>query len=162
MLQAFERLPQEEYQIDICGFGPMGGLVQSYAATHPNCVFHGQVEQQELNRKYEQADLALNIRLKEDTNNDYSFPSKMISYIYSGTLVLSSDFSSLPDDYRAFLYVSEDDRPETIAKNIVNVFRSTEEEMIHRSNAGREYVLRHQSWYDVAREISEFLKSPAK
>ncbi len=77
-------------------------------------------------------------------------------------MVLSSDISSLPDDYRAFLYVSEDDRPETIAKNIVNVFRSTEEEMIHRSNAGREYVLRHQSWYDVAREISEFLKSPAK
>lgn len=159
MLNALALLPEDEYVIDICGQGSDDCLVERYAHKHSNCRFHGRVEQTELNRLYENADLAMNFRLPDNDDNDYSFPSKLISYLYSGSLVISSDFSSMPDAYRDFIFIVKDLCPETIANEIERIFMLEETTLTDIAARARSFVLENQSWDQVAKEIVSFIEN---
>lgn len=158
MLNALALLPEDAYTIDICGQGSEDCLVEDFARLHPNCCFHGRVEQDELNRLYEDADMMLNFRLPDDDDNDYSFPSKLISYLYSGSLVISSNFSSMPNAYRDFIFIVDNLRPETIANEIERIFTLDEETLNEMSARAREFVLKNQSWDQVAKEVVSFIE----
>lgn len=159
MLAALTLLPEDEYVIDICGQGSDDCLVEQFAQKHSNCRFHGRVEQTELNRLYENADLAMNFRLPDNDDNDYSFPSKLISYLYSGSLVISSDFSSMPDAYRDFIFIVKDLYPETIANEIERIFMLEETALTDIAARGRSFVLENQSWDQVAKEVISFIEN---
>lgn len=159
MLNALALLPEDEYVIDICGQGSDDCLVEHYAQKHSNCRFHGRVEQTELNRLYENADLAMNFRLPDNDDNDYSFPSKLISYLYSGSLVISSDFSSMPDAYRDFIFIVKDLYPETIANEIERIFMLEETALTDIAARARSFVLENQSWDKVAQDVVNFIEN---
>ena len=158
MLNAFTLLPQDEYQLDICGYGPMEDYVREYAQKHSNCTFHGRVSQEELDSLYSDADLMINLRLPDDEDNDYSFPSKIIGYLYSGTLVLSTDFSSLPDSYRPYVVLTDISSPHNVAQNIQQLFNKEENELNKTAKNAREFIINNQSWEKVVEDIIDFFK----
>ena len=159
MLDAISLLDESEYQVDICGYGPEEQQVKNFCEKHKNCIYHGRVSNEELDALYDKADLLLNIRLPDDEVNDFSFPSKLIGYMYSGTAVVSSDFSSLPDSYRDFLYITPDIDPECIAETIKNVFLQDEAELKERVKSARAFVETNQNWMTVGKSIIDFIES---
>ena len=159
MLDAISLLDETEYQVDICGYGPEEQQVKNFCEKQKNCIYHGRVSNEELDSLYDKADLLLNIRLTDDEVNDFSFPSKLIGYMYSGTAVVSSDFSSLPDSYRDFLYITPDIDPECIAETIKNVFLQDEAELKERVKSARAFVETNQNWMTVGKSIIDFIES---
>ncbi len=158
MLNAFALLNEDDYIIDICGYGPQEDLVNSFCEKHKNATYHGRVSNEELDNLYSQADLLVNIRLPEDEVNNFSFPSKLIGYLYSGTVVVSSDFSSLPDSYRDFIYVTKDIEPQTIADEIEFIFAQDESVLTERARKSREFVEKNQNWTAVTEDMVDFIK----
>jgi len=159
MLSAFSLLEESQYQIDICGYGPEEELIEKFCEKHKNCVYYGRVSNEKLDDLYSKADLLLNIRLPDDEANNFSFPSKLIGYMYSGTAVVSSDFSSLPDSYREFLYITKNVEPDSIAETINNVFLQDEAELNQKAKSARDFIEKNQNWTAVGKSIIEFIES---
>lgn len=159
MLKAFALLPEEDYVIDICGYGPEENLVNEYCNAHQNATYHGRVINEQLDNLYSQADLLVNIRLPGDEVTEFAFPSKLIGYLYSGTVVVSSDFSSLPDSYRDFVYVTKDVEPQTIADKIQFIFSQDDRELAERAKTAREFVEKNQNWTAVTKDMVDFIEN---
>lgn len=157
MLSAFSLLDESKYQIDICGYGPEEELIKDFCEKHNNCEYHGRVSNEELDALYNKADLLMNIRLPDDEVTDFSFPSKLIGYMYSGTAIVSSDFSSLPDSYREFLYITKNIEPDSIAETINSVFLQDEAELNNKAKSARDFIEKNQNWSAVGKSIIEFI-----
>lgn len=83
--------------------------------------FGGTVSFDQMIEIEKQASLLINPRPSKETFTKYSFPSKTLSYMLSGTPVLSTRIPGIPDEYNEYLFWFEDESVEGIAKRIVEV-----------------------------------------
>ena len=87
----------------------------------------------------------------------YSFPSKTLEYMSSGTPVLTSKLSGIPSEYYDYLYVIEDRGKESIKKAIEEVFDKSEEELISTGILAKNYVLNFKNCKTQTKKILDQL-----
>ena len=155
LLEAYAQLG-EEYRLHIYGYGPLEDAVKRAAAEHENIVFHGRFDPADTARILSGYNLLINPRQIDPTIENFTFPSKLVDYILTGKSVLTSDFKTLPPQYRQFLYLLEDMTPSSIAKAVKDVF---DDEMVLRQErglAGIEYIRENQTYQKIAEKIAAF------
>lgn len=109
LVSAFCRIDEPGWVLDIYGDGADMAYVKSLAKENPNVVFHGMVSNSQVVKAQRQADLLVNPR-KNQPMAEYSFPSKILEYMSSGTPMLGYKLSGVPQEYDAFYYpISTDD-----------------------------------------------------
>jgi glycosyltransferase involved in cell wall biosynthesis len=156
---AFQLLDQEKFVLHIYGSGPLEREIRKYAQANSNIIFHGIIANDEVLKVFAEADLLVNPRVTAASVCDFAFPSKMTEYVLSGTPVLTTNFSSMPQEYRKFVFVVEDESPEGFSAAIERVFRQDPSELEERCNRGVTFVRQHQSWRGIARNVCAFLAS---
>ena len=103
------RLATGNWQMWFYGRGPMEGAIRKAAESNPRVVFGGLVERDQLSRIYGRAALLVNVRDPDAAFTKYSFPSKLIEYLESGTPVLSTRLKGIPEAYENVLLLSDAD-----------------------------------------------------
>ena len=155
LLQAFSMLGKE-YQLHIYGYGPMEAEVKEAAKKHSNIHFHGRFAPEDTAHILSQYQLLINPRHIDPGIENFTFPSKLVDYILTGKSVLSSNFKTLPPQYRDFVYILEDMRPEMIADCVRNVFAEELEIRHVRGQAGIRYIQNNQTYDKIAEKIISF------
>jgi len=155
LLDAFSLLGSE-YQLHIYGYGPMEEDVRKAERECDNIFFHGRFDASDTKRILGQYQLLINPRRIDPEIENFTFPSKMVDYILTGKSVLTSDFKTLPDEYRDFAYVLEDLQPETIAEGVRRVFHESAAERQRRGEAGLTYIREHQTYNRIAEKLIRF------
>ena len=106
LLDAFTKT-SIDYKLLICGVGDGADDVKRYAEKDSRIVFLGSLPRTEVLRLQSEASLLINPRHKADAFTRYSFPSKTMEYMASGTPTLMSELDCLPEDYKQHLYSLE-------------------------------------------------------
>lgn len=104
------------------------------------------------------ATLLVNTRPTEDVFTKYSFPSKTLEYMSSGTPVLSTKLQGIPSDYWPYIYWISDDSIQGIASALERVLEMDNTTLYAKGYSAQNYVYLHKNNEVQGKKIYEFFK----
>ena len=106
-----------------------------------------------------EATLLINPRPTGEAFTAYSFPSKNLEYMASGTPVLTTKLSGMPREYDAYAYLFDDESVEGMAKTLAQVLAEPRETLHARGQAAKAFVLEQKSNTAQAKRLLAFVQS---
>ncbi len=116
LLDAFSSIPDPDAQLWICGVGDMEEAVKNAAKQDPRIQFKGFLPKSEVSALQTQCDVLVNPRTDEGEYTKYSFPSKTMEYLLSGSKVVMYRLPGIGDEYYRFIRTVDQPGPGAMAK----------------------------------------------
>ena len=132
-------------------------LVQ-LAKEDPRIFYGGLLLNSEIVTKEQEATLLINPRPTTEEFVKYSFPSKNMEYMVSGTPILTTVLPGMPREYYPHVYLLEDESSEGIAKKLKQVLLQSDEALFEKGCAARAFVLNTRNNVVQAQKILDMLK----
>lgn len=158
LLEAFALVPDPDVQLWICGAGEAEGEVKETSLRDPRVRYLGQVSRQEVLSLQRRATVLVNPRLDRGEFTRYSFPSKLLEYLLSGTLAIVRRLPGMPDEYFDHLIVADGDSAASLAAKIVEVCALPPAVRSRRGEAARRFVIEQKNGTTQARRILELIE----
>ena len=133
------KIPNAE--LHIYGNGPYAEELEEVAMHHHEVIYHGVVMNEEVVAAEMEATILINPRPTHEEFTKYSFPSKNMEYMVSGTPVLTTKLPGMPAEYYPYVFLIEDESAEGMAKAYMEVLRKTNEELHEIGNQAKQFVL---------------------
>jgi glycosyltransferase involved in cell wall biosynthesis len=164
LLDSFERLREPHWRLWVYGGGPLAHVVQAAARRDPRITLRpwGMVPEAEVLRRQRQAHVLVNPRPSSHRANRYSFPSKLLEYLASGTPVVSTAPSGIPAEYHPHLLLPAEESPDGMAAAIRRAAGLSEAERAARAGRARSWLLREKTWEHQAERIGDFMRTLAR
>ena len=112
LVESFIAVDIDNSELWLYGNGPFVDELQSYIQCDPRIRYFGVRPNQEVFEAELRATLLVNPRPTHEEFTQYSFPSKNMEYMVSGTPVLTTALPGMPKDYYPYVYIF--DQGETI------------------------------------------------
>lgn len=157
IVAAFKKT-SEPCELWFFGSGDYENELQKKAAENPRIKYFGRVSREEVLVKEKEASLLLNIRNAEDEYTKYSFPSKMIEYMLSGTPVLTTKLPGIPTEYYDYSYIADNRDFSQLALQIDSILRLGEDERSELGQRAVSFVVTEKNCFVQANKILDFLK----
>ena len=145
LAQAFNEANIPNAELHIYGTGSAINQLKILCSNFENVKYKGVVHNNKIVDLQQKATLLVEPRLTSYEYTKYCFPSKLIEYIASGTAVLSTSFSSLPNEYRDHIFVFKDDTIESMKKDLSNVMSKSDAELNAFGNLARMWVIKNKN-----------------
>ena len=148
----------ESYELWICGNGDYVDDIKRISATNPSIKYFGNLNRDEVIVLERKATLLVNPRPSSEVFTKYSFPSKTLEYMASGTPLLTTDLPGIPDDYRDYIlrFASEDEV--SMSKRLKQVCQD-KKGLCFIGKSAREYVLKNKNISVQTSKIIDFILS---
>ena len=120
LLKAFESISDPDYRLWICGAGDGQASVEAAAKKDSRIIYKGFLPKSEIADLQTKCDVLINPRPAEGEYTKYSFPSKTMEYLLSGSKVVMHRLDGIGDEYYKYIRVIDEHTPEAMAKSIVD------------------------------------------
>ena len=140
LLDAFELVKNQEAELWIFGNGTAVGLIEQRASENSRIRYFGSCSREKVLEFEKKAALLINPRDPEEDFTGFSFPSKTIEYMLSGTPLLTTKLPGIPEEYYNYVFGIENNRPETIAAEIDKIFEKEDEFLQKFGKAASEFI----------------------
>lgn len=157
IIQVFEYI-KTDAQLWFFGSGDYEQTIREKQSQNPKIHFFGRVDRATVSQKETEASLLLNIRNPQDEYTKYSFPSKMIEYMLSGTPLVTTKLEGIPKEYTPYVYYLDYENPETMAKQIDCILAKSQEENLSFGKKASDFVKAEKNCITQAERIVSFLK----
>lgn len=104
LVEAFLKTRQDDWKLELIGDGPLLPALRQMASNHPYLVIRGSLPNCDVLKRQKQASILVNPRRGEQAFTKYSFPSKTIEYLASGTPMIGYKLPGIPDEYFEYIY----------------------------------------------------------
>lgn len=104
LIDSFNSLNKEGLLLYICGDGADKDYVVNAANQNPNIKYLGLLSREDVIVLQKKALLLINPRRNDGEYVKYSFPSKILEYMSSGTPVLMYKLTGIPNEYYDYVY----------------------------------------------------------
>lgn len=104
LVDAFLRTTDKKYRLQLCGVGELEAYIQEVAQKDTRIEYYGLVPREKALTMQSEASLLVNPRTPEGEFTKYSFPSKNIEYLASGTPALLYELDGIPSEYYQFCF----------------------------------------------------------
>lgn len=159
LIQAFKTIDSKKLRLNIYGEGPLKEYVVDSSIINDMIVYHGNVPNELMVRIQQKSALLINPRLTNDPISLYTFPSKMIEYMLSGTPVLTTELNGLTTEYLRNLFVIESNTVREIAESIECVSKLSKDELIMKATKARDFIINNKTWDIQCEKIYNFIKN---
>jgi len=159
LVEAVEDADVESLTLQILGKGDLLSWVEGRAEAGSRVLPPRFLPRPEVIETYGSADLLVQPRPVDQRISRYSFPSKLLEYMGSGTPVLTTRLPGIPADYDDYVYWIDDDSTSGIQSAIEHVLRLPRSERLSKGRSAAEFVRRTRSSAGQGAKISRFLGS---
>lgn len=146
-------------ELHIYGDGDYRDTLLDICKKHKNVVYYGTVLSSKIVDTQKKASLLVNPRPIEDEYTKYSFPSKNMEYMVSGTPVLTTDLPGMPKEYKDYVFIMEDYSPEGIKDKLIEIADMDKKKLDEVGIKAREFVLTNKNNTVQASRIVEMINS---
>ncbi|MDL2225201.1 glycosyltransferase [Eubacteriales bacterium OttesenSCG-928-M02] len=122
LIDGFLSAKLDNWELHFYGLGDYVDSLKKIENECPQIRYRGVVTLEELREIEENASLLMNPRPSTDEYTKYSFPSKLMEYMTTGTYVATTKLPAIPDEYEDYMYFIV---PEN-ASGIKDMFRKIE------------------------------------
>ena len=119
-------------------------------------------ENREIVEEELKASLLVNPRPVAPEYTKYSFPSKNLEYMVSGTPVLTTQLPGMPEEYFPYVYLMGEETEDHAAKVLEEILSLPLEERQKKGTAARAFVLEKKSNIVQSAKILAFLKNSVR
>ena len=124
----------------------------------PRIVYHGIAANKEIVKEERLCTLLVNPRPSNEEFTKYSFPSKNMEYMASGTPVLTSLLPGMPKEYLDYVYIIREETVEGIAEELKTIFKSEPSVLHQKGLEARNFVLNYKNNTYQTKKILDFIE----
>ena len=158
LVEGFRKADLPNAQLHIYGPGDYVKELQQIAAEDDRIFYGGMLLNTEIVDKEQEATLLVNPRPTEEEYVKYSFPSKTMEYMASGTPVLTTVLPGMPKEYHPYVFLLEEETADGIAKMLKEVLSQSDEALFQKGRDARRFVLEQKNNVIQAGQILEMLR----
>lgn len=159
LLEAFHRIENDDYRLWICGTGDGLDDVKKYEAMDSRVSYLGTYPRVEVIKLQKKSTLLINPRHSADAYTIYSFPSKTMEYMASGTPTLMSRLKSIPQEYDEHLYYFEDESIDGFSRRIVEICEKSSDELQNFGVRASQFIMKYKTPQPQVEKILSFMKT---
>lgn len=142
----------------IFGDGDYKESLVGIASSNKSIKYMGVCDNQDVVLHELRATVLINPRPVTHDFTKYSFPSKNLEYMTTGTPVLTTRIPGMPKEYYQYVYLIDDASSEGIAEALKKVLMSSTEDRIKKGLAAKRFVMLNKTNVQQAEKIIKFLK----
>lgn len=142
------------HEVWICGVGEDAEAIQKIAERDKRIQYFGRLSNDRVVEMEKKAKILVSIRSPKVELTKYSFPSKILEYIASGTLVLSTELGGIPAEYYSHMLVTSEEENDII-EAIQKGLSLSEEEYVRRCSEAQAYIQTYKNYSVQAKRIVE-------
>lgn len=104
LVDAFLHAKEEGWKLELVGDGPLLPALKQLEQEHDCLLVRGLLPNSEVLKRQKQVSILVNPRKGQQTFTKYSFPSKTIEYMASGTPMVGYRLPGIPEEYFEHIY----------------------------------------------------------
>lgn len=159
MIEAFLSVKDSEARLIVCGFGPLTEYVEEMSRKDKRIIFKGNIPRKDALLLQKSVSFLINPRLPNGDITKYSFPSKTMEYMSSGTPMIGYHLEGMPSDYYSFMYTPDDFSVNALSNLYEYLLNSDYKVISGKGRDAKEYILKNKTSVQQVRKILTFLNN---
>ena len=156
LIQGFQKADIPDSQLWMFGSGDFQEKIKEYATLDDRIKFFGRVNRDEILQYEKQATLLINVRDDQDEFTKYSFPSKVIEYMLSGTPLFMTRLSGIPKEYYDYTFSVKSNDPHTLCDAFKQILSKDDEELLEFGATAQQFIAHKKNGCVQAKKIIDF------
>ncbi len=157
LLDAFEALEVPDAELWLFGIGTAVEEIERRAQLNPHIRYFGSVDRAQILAREQQATLLVNPRDPRDAFTRYSFPSKTIEYMLSGTPLLTTRLPGIPDEYFNHVFAADQNDCASLTSAMREALACSNEQLTQIGTQAQEFIIDQKNATIQASKILRFL-----
>ena len=145
LVQAFRTISDDNIELHLYGSGSYVEELVDETKEDRRIKFWGVKSNEEIMDAESKATLLVNPRFTTEEFTRYSFPSKNMEYMVSGTPVLTTKLPGMPSEYYPYVYLIEDESVDGFALAMSSILQLPSDILQRKGLAARNFVLREKN-----------------
>lgn len=145
LLEAFISLNDLSAKLIIYGTGPFADDLIQYQQTDNRIEYRGLASNKTVVDAEIKATLLVNPRPTHEEYTKYSFPSKNMEYMVSGTPLLTTKLPGMPKEYLPYVYAFTEESVSGFAKDLKRVLDLSSKELHDKGLSAKNWVLENKN-----------------
>ena len=145
-------------ELHIYGNGDSKDELTALSEKYPSVKYCGVLANDRIVEKEQEALLLINPRPTNEEYTKYSFPSKNMEYMASGTAVLTTDLPGMPEEYKKYVYIIEKEDKNGVKTALFNVLSSDDKDIREKGLSARQFVLTEKNSKIQAGKVLSLLR----
>lgn len=158
LIEAFIKISGVDLRLYIYGSGEMEKDMPLYMSKDTRIVYQGNVANSIVIQKQLEATLLINPRPSNSEFTKYSFPSKNMEYMVSGTPLVTTPLPGMPEEYKQFVYLFDDETIDGICTTIKILLSKSKDELHNFGYDAKQFVLNYKNNHIQAQRILQLLE----
>ena len=157
LVRAFVRGRFSDWELHIYGDGNYQNDLMKITKKISNVKYHGVQANSLIVKNQIEATLLLNPRLTDAEYVKYSFPSKTMECMASGTPLCTTRLPGMPPEYYPYVYFFNDESEDGMLATLQSVLVKSEKTLHEFGMKAREFVITEKSNVKQAKKLLEFV-----
>lgn len=162
LLDAFQMVDDSDARLWLFGDGDAVDKIREIVQQDSRIFYFGIRPNQFIVEEELKSLLLVNPRPTEDEYTKYSFPSKNMEYMVSGTPVVTTKLPGMPPEYLDFVYVFENESVQGMASKLSELLLTDRRQLHAKGMSAKSYVLTNNSSNTQGKRIIDFLYTSMK
>lgn len=159
LIRAFMLVTNKNIELWLFGAGDMEKKIIQYQNLDSRIKFYGMRPRQEVIEYEMNATLLVNPRPSNHLFTEYSFPSKTLEYMATGTPLVTTRLPGIPFEYFNYTFVFENETVEGIASMLKTVLQMPQKSLNDFGHKARQFVLENKNCEIQAKKIIDFINN---
>ena len=157
LVDAFISLNDPNWEFHVYGDGNYQNELKEISSKYSNVKYFGLKPNSEIIEAQTHSWLLVNPRITDAEYVKYSFPSKTLECMVSGTPLLSTRLPGMPKDYYEYLYLFSGETADEFKQVLSNVFLIPLQELHKKGEMAKKFALNYKNNISQARKLYMFL-----
>lgn len=144
LVEGFLKADVEGFELWVYGKGPFAEELQRYEQIDGRIHYCGVKPNREIVQAEKTAMLLVNPRPTHEEFTQYSFPSKNLEYMVSGTAVLTTRLPGMPEEYYPYLYIFDEETIDGYADTIREVLNTPQDIIESVGEKAKNWILENK------------------
>ena len=151
------KISNPNYRLIICGSGTLTPMIIDVSKKDPRIIYKGTLPREEVLALQKKSTLLVNPRKPNGGITRYSFPSKTVEYLSSGTPMIGYKLEGIPSEYYNYYYTIDDLSEETLVATIENVMSLPQSVLDEKARDAFEFIDNNKTAEKQVKRILDFI-----
>lgn len=158
LLEAFTQINNDDVQLYICGDGEAKQEIIRLSNSDKRIKYLGVLPRDKVLELQQEASLLINPRPNNSEFTKYSFPSKTIEYLASGTPVVLCKLEGIPDEYYKYCFALDNMDSTTLCNALKKICIMPENQLDEIGQSAKQFVFNKKNKKVQCEKIIELIK----
>ena len=158
MVDAFIKADMLDCTMHICGNGPYAQELKQVVAEHNNVIYHGVLLNKDVMALEKEVSLLINPRPSVGEFTKFSFPSKNMEYMTSGTPVLANRLPGIPNEYYEYIYTFSGETVDEMAESMKKIFAESQDKLNQKGYLAYKFVTECKNSCAQAKKVIDLIE----